>query len=160
MDLINPFGKTLAVESFKGLKRKVAIARFTNETKHGNSFLLDNNNDKIGKQAMDILSARLTQTGQFLMFERADLGKIVKEQKLANVSSKAIGADYLIIGSVSEFGRTSTSDVGIFSRNIKQEANATVNVRLVDVTTGQIIFSQDFEHHSPPVHKLYVRRKG
>ena len=72
--------KTIAPESFKGLKRKVAIARFTNETKHGNSFLLDKNDDKIGKQAMDILSARLTQTGQFLMFERADLGKIETEQ--------------------------------------------------------------------------------
>ena len=135
--------KTITMEAFKGLKRKIAIARFTNETKHGNSFLLDNNNDKIGKQAMDILSARLTQTGKFLMFERADLGKIIKEQKLANVSSKVVGADYLIIGSVSEFGRTTTSDVGIFSRNIKQEANATVNIRLVDVTTGQIIFSQE-----------------
>ena len=135
--------KTLAVEKYKGLKRKVAIARFTNETKQGNSFLLDNNNDKVGKQAMDILSARLTQTGKFFMFERADLGKIIKEKKLASVSSKVVGADYLIIGSVSEFGRKTTSDVGIFSRNIKQEANATVNVRLVDVSTGQIIFSQE-----------------
>jgi len=135
--------KTLAVEKYKGLKRKVAIARFTNETKQGNSFLLDNNNDKIGKQAMDILSARLTQTGKFFMFERADLAKIKSEQQIANINSKVVGADYLIIGSVSEFGRTTTSDVGIFSRNIKQEANATVNVRLVDVSTGQIIFSQE-----------------
>lgn len=135
--------KTMVPESFKGLKRKVAIARFTNETKHGNSFLLDQNNDKIGKQAMDILSARLTQTGKFLMFERADLGKIKTEQNIAKVSTEVVGADYLIIGSVSEFGRKTTSEVGIFSRNLKQEANATVNVRLVDVTTGQIVFSQE-----------------
>ena len=135
--------KTIVPESFKGLKRKVAIARFTNETKHGNSFLLDKNDDKIGKQAMDILSARLTQTGRFLMFERADLGKIKTEQNIAKVSSDVVGADYLIIGSVSEFGRKATSEVGIFSRNIKQEANATVNIRLVDVTTGQIVFSQE-----------------
>lgn len=135
--------KTVAQESFKGLKRKVAIARFTNETKHGNSFLLDKNDDKIGKQAMDILSARLTQTGQFLMFERADLGKIKTEQNIAKVNADVVGADYLIIGSVSEFGRKATSEVGIFSRNLKQEANATVNIRLVDVTTGQIVFSQE-----------------
>ncbi|MDT8384493.1 MAG: CsgG/HfaB family protein [Gammaproteobacteria bacterium] len=135
--------KTIVPESFKGLKRKVAIARFSNETKHGNSFLLDENNDKIGKQAMDILSARLTQTGKFLMFERADLGKIKTEQNIAKVNAEVIGADYLIIGSVSEFGRKATSEVGVFSRNLKQEANATVNVRLVDVTTGQIVFSQE-----------------
>jgi len=135
--------KTIAQEAFKGLKRKVAIARFSNETKYGNSFLLDENNDKIGKQAMDILSARLTETGKFLMFERSDLGKIKTEQNIAHVDSKLVGADYLIVGSVSELGRKSVSEVGIFSRNIKQEANATVNIRLIDVTTGQIVFSQE-----------------
>jgi len=135
--------KTIAAENSKGLKRKVVIARFSNETKHGNSFLLDESNDRIGKQASDILAARLTESGKFLMFERQDLEKVKAEQDLANVTPKMVGADYLIIGSVSEFGRTTTSEVGIFSRNKKQRANATVNVRLVDVTTGQIIFSQE-----------------
>ena len=135
--------KTIAAESYKGLKRKVAIARFSNETKHGNSFLLDKNNDRIGKQAMDILSARLTDTGKFLMFERADLNKIQAEQDIAKINTKMVGADYLIIGSVSEFGRSTESEVGLFSRNKKQRAFATVNVRLVDVTTGQIVFSQE-----------------
>ncbi len=36
-----------------GLKRKVAIGRFTNETRYGQSFFVDKNSDKIGKQAMD-----------------------------------------------------------------------------------------------------------
>jgi len=135
--------KTITPDSFKGLKRKIAIARFSNETKYGNSFLLDKNDDKIGKQAMDILSARLTETGKFLMFERADLGKIKTEKNIANINSEVVGADYLIIGSVSELGRKASSEVGVFSRNLKQEANATVNIRLVDVTTGQIVFSQE-----------------
>lgn len=135
--------KTIAAEAVKGLKRKVAIARFSNETKHGNSFLLDGDNDRIGKQAMDILSARLTDTGKFLMFERADLGKIKAEQEIAKIDTQVVGADYLILGSVSEFGRTTESEVGLFSRNKKQKANATVNVRLIDVTNGQIVFSQE-----------------
>ena len=135
--------KTIAEAPFKGLKRKVAIARFSNETKVGNSFLLDNNNDKIGKQAMDILSARLTETGKFIMLERADLGKIKSEQSIAQVNSSIVGADYLIVGSVSELGQKTTSEVGVFSRNLKQEAYATVNVRLIDVRTGQIVFSQE-----------------
>jgi len=135
--------KTIAAEVVKGLKRKVAIARFSNETKHGNSFLLDKDNDRIGKQAMDILSARLTDTGKFLMFERADIGKIKAEQDIAEINTQMVGADYLILGSVSEFGRTTESEVGLFSRNKKQKANATVNVRLIDVTNGQIVFSQE-----------------
>lgn len=135
--------RTITAAASKGLKRKVAISRFSNETKHGNSFLLDGNNDRIGKQASDILAARLTESGKFLMLERQDLSRIKSEQDLTKITSKAIGADFLIIGSVSEFGRTTVSEVGIFSRNKKQQANATVNVRLVDVRTGQIIFSQE-----------------
>jgi len=135
--------KTIVADNVKGLKRKVVIARFSNETKHGNSFLLDENNDRLGKQASDILAARLTDSGKFLMFERQDLDKIKAEQDLANITPSFVGADYLIIGSVSEFGRSTVSEVGIFSRNLKQKASATVNVRLVDVTTGEIIFSQE-----------------
>ncbi len=135
--------KTLMQDDKRSLKRKVAIARFSNETSHGNSFLLDKQNDRVGKQAMDILSTRLTQTGKFIMLERADLDKISKEKDLSNLSQKTIGADYLIVGSVSEFGRESSSEVGIFSRNRKQVAHATVNIRLLDVKTGQIIYSEE-----------------
>lgn len=134
---------TIAQQPEKGLKRKVAIARFSNETKHGNSFLLNEQNDRIGKQAMDILSARLTETGKFIMLERADLSQLNKEAELNQLKSDLIGADFLIVGSISEFGRSATSEVGIFSRNKKQLAQAKVNVRLVNVKTGQIVFSEE-----------------
>ncbi|MCH9705291.1 MAG: CsgG/HfaB family protein [Proteobacteria bacterium] len=130
-------------ETPKGLKRKVAIARFTNETRHGSSALLDDNNDRIGRQASDILAARLTESGKFLLFERQDLSKIKTEQDIAGITSQIVGADYLIVGSISEFGRNVVSDIGIFSRTKKQRARAVVNVRLVDVSTGQIIFSEE-----------------
>ena len=134
---------TLAQANTRVLKRKVAIARFTDETHHGSSFLVDKNYERVGKQAMDVLSARLAETGKFLMFERSDLGKVQAERSLANMDARTVGADYLVVGSVSEFGRTATSEVGIFSRNKKQTARATVNVRLIDVATGQIVFSQE-----------------
>ncbi|MFT4937222.1 MAG: curli biogenesis system outer membrane secretion channel CsgG [Paraglaciecola sp.] len=134
---------SLAMENEKQLKRKVAIARFSDETKNGSSFFVDKNNDQIGKQASDILSARLTESGKFLIFERTDLDKIQKEQNIAQVNPDMVGADYLIIGSVSEFGRKTTSETAIFSRNKIQIASATVNVRLVDTANGQIVFSQE-----------------
>lgn len=125
------------------LKRKVAIARFTDETRHSNLFAINQNGDRIGKQAMDILSARLNQTGKFILIERSDIDKINSEKALANLNTEAIGADYLIIGSVSEFGRSAESEVGIFSRNKIQKAKAKVNVRLVEVATGRIIYSEE-----------------
>jgi curli biogenesis system outer membrane secretion channel CsgG len=126
-----------------GLKRKVAIGRFTNETKYGQSFFVDQNNDKIGKQAMDILSAKLFQSGRFIMLERADLSKIEKELKMGNKAKLDNSADYLILGSITEFGRKETSDVGVFSRVKKQEVFAKVHIRIVDVSTGEIIYSEE-----------------
>jgi len=138
--------KTLTQEApQRYLKRKVAIARFTNETKYGQSFFLDKDQDWIGKQAMDILSARLASTEKFILLERADIERINKELALGNLSSLKIPADYLIVGSVSEFGRKVTGDVGIFSRTKRQTAYAKVNIRLIDVYTGQIIYSEEGE---------------
>ena len=126
-----------------GLKRKVAIARFTNETRYGQSFFIDKNNDRIGKQAMDILSAKLFQTNKFIMLERADLSKIDDELKMKNHTKLDNAADYIILGSITEFGRKEVSDVGVFSRVKKQEAFAKVHIRIVDVHTGQIIYSDE-----------------
>ena len=136
--------KTVAakVTDTKSLKRKVAIGRFTNETTYGQSFFIDSDNNRIGKQAMDILSAKLFETGKFIMLERADLDQIEKELTMAGNSAIKNAADYLVVGSITEFGRKEVSDVGVFSRVKRQEANATVHIRIVDVSTGQIIYSE------------------
>ena len=130
-------------EEPKGLKRKVAIGRFSNETRYGQSFFLDKDNNRIGKQAMDILSSKLFESGRFIMLERADLSKIQKELEMEGSSSLKNSADYLILGSISEFGRKEVSDVGAFSRVKKQEVFAKVHIRIVDVSTGQIIYSEE-----------------
>jgi curli biogenesis system outer membrane secretion channel CsgG len=125
------------------LKRKIAISRFTNETQSGNSFLVSDSGNRIGKQAADILSARLVDTGYFLMFERIDTEKTSAEQLLAGLKSDGVAVDYLIVGSVSEFGRSTESDTGVFSRKKTQKAYAKVNVRLIEVSTGRIIHSEE-----------------
>lgn len=137
--------KTLQIKKDEptGLKRKVAIGRFTNETRYGQSFFIDKNNDKIGKQAMDILSAQLFKSGKFIMLERADMSKIEDELKMGGSEKLDNAADYLILGSITEFGRKETSDVGWFSRVKKQETFAKVHIRIVDVSTGEIIYSED-----------------
>jgi len=129
----------------KGLKRKVAIARFTNETRYGQSFFIDKDSNRIGKQAVDILSAKLLDTEKFIILERADLDKINKELEMGNMQPLRNMADYIIVGSITEFGRKDVSDVGIFSRVKKQVAFAKVHVRLVDVYTGQVIYSETGE---------------
>ncbi|MPY23022.1 curli production assembly protein CsgG [Shewanella psychropiezotolerans] len=123
------------------LKRKIAIARFSNETQAANSFLVDSSNNRIGKQAADILSARLADTNKFIMFERLDSDEVNSENILKGINDSGVSVDYLIVGSVSEFGRSAESTTGLFSQSKIQKAYTKVNVRLVDVTTGRIISS-------------------
>lgn len=124
----------------KQLKRKVAIARFTNETRYGRSLLVDENNDPLGKQATDMLSSRLIASGQFLVFERPDLAKIRKEQQLTG-QENLVGVDTLLVGAVTEFGRSESGKVGFLSATKNQVARAKVEVRLIDVRTGQAFFT-------------------
>jgi curli biogenesis system outer membrane secretion channel CsgG len=133
---------TIVKKSKPTLKRKVAIARFNNESKYGKSnlFGVDYN---VGKQATDILSAKLAKSGKFILLERSDIDKINHELSAHNLKSLNIGSDYLIVGSISEFGRKNIADTGVFSRDKIQIAYAKVNVRLIDVQTGQIIFAQE-----------------
>lgn len=125
------------------LKRKVAIARFTNETKYGQGFFYDKNEDRLGKQAMDIFSGKLAATNKFVLVERSDLEFLNKEKEMSKINEAGIPADYLIVGSITEFGRKATSEVGILSRSKKQTAYAKVNVRLVEVKTGLIVYSEE-----------------
>lgn len=132
-----------SVQDSAFLKRTVAIARFTNETVSGTTFLIDKSGDKLGKQASDILTARLAATGRFLMFERTDSDEVQAEKLIAGMEDQGVSVDYLILGSVSEFGRSVESESGVFSRSKTQKAYAKVNVRLVEVSTGRIIYSEE-----------------
>jgi len=123
------------------LKRKVTIVRFSDETRYGKGNLFKNDDQKIGQQAMDILSTKLTRTGKFLMFERPDIEGLNFAN--ADTSDFKLASDYIIVGSVSEFGRNATSEVGVFSRTKKQTAHAKVNIRLINVKTGQVIYAEE-----------------
>ena len=134
---------TNSAASYTGLKRKVAIARFSNETTYAKGAFYDKENDPLGKQAVDILSAKLASTQKFILLERSDLEAITSEQQLAGINSQVIGADYLIIGSLTKYGRKNTGEQGFVSRTRRQTVEAGVSIRLVDVSTGQIIYSEE-----------------
>ncbi|MBQ2886810.1 MAG: penicillin-binding protein activator LpoB [Alphaproteobacteria bacterium] len=128
----------------KFIKRKVAIGRFSNETQYAKGIFYDKENDPMGKQALDILSAKLAASEKFLLLERNDLSALLEEaQRNGGGLSSAIGADYLIIGSITEFGRKNTGKSGVFSTTKVQTVEAAVAIRLVDVTTGLIIYSDE-----------------
>lgn len=127
----------------KVIKRKVAIGRFSNETQYAKGIFYDKENDPMGKQALDILSSKLAASGKFLLLERSDLSTLLEESEKGGNALSTIGADYMIIGSITEFGRKNVGKSGVFSTSKTQTVEAAVTVRLIDVSTGLIIYSDE-----------------
>ena len=127
----------------KVIKRKVAIGRFSNETQYAKGLFYDKENDPMAKQALDILSAKLAASGKFILLERNDLDLLLKESQQSGTGLSALGADYMIIDSITEYGRKNTGKNKAFSTTKTQTVEATVSVRLVDVSTGMIIYSDE-----------------
>ncbi len=132
--------KELSIPRIKAYKRKVAVGRFTNETRYGRSLWRDGDLDPLGKQASDMLMSRLIASGKFIVLERPDLSRIMREQAIVK-DSNLVGSDTFILGSVTEFGRFHAGKKGFLSKTKKQIARAKVEIRLVDVHTGHAFFS-------------------
>ena len=125
------------------LKRKVAIGRFSNETQYAKGIFYDKENDPMGKQALDILSSKLATSEKFLLLERNDLAALLEECQKGESVASTVGADYMIIGSITEFGRKNIGKDKVFSSEKTQMVEAAVAIRLVDVSTGLIIYSDE-----------------
>jgi len=122
------------------LKRKIAVGRLSNETNYGRS-LLRSGSDELGSKVTDMFLQSLTNSGNYLIFERPDIQLLTQEAQLTGQKIDIVGVDVLVIGSLTEFGRSTTGESGFLSSSKKQEAVAKVDLRLVDTTTGQVFSS-------------------
>ncbi|MGP1621963.1 MAG: CsgG/HfaB family protein [Candidatus Cryptobacteroides sp.] len=129
-----------AQEEQRTIKRKVAIGRFSNETQYAKGLFYDKENDPIRKQALDILSSKLALSNKFILLEREDLDILVAE---AGSEMKKIGADFIILGSITQFGRKNEGQEHLFSSTKTQTVEAGVSIRLVESSTGLIIYSDE-----------------
>ncbi len=123
------------------LKRKIAVGRLSNETNYGRSLLRQNAQDALGGKVTDMFLQALTNSGNFLIFERPDISLLQKEAQLTGQQLDIIGIDALVVGSLTQFGRATTGERGFLSSSKKQEATATVDIRLVDTKTGRVFES-------------------
>jgi curli biogenesis system outer membrane secretion channel CsgG len=108
------------------LKRKIAVGRFTNETLYGKALLTGDEIDPLGRQTSDMMATALGDTGKFVVLERTDIGLVKGEQALTGVKSNIVGANDLLIGSLTQFGRETVGESGFLSNTKKQIAYAKV----------------------------------
>lgn len=133
---------TSLAQNEKTIKRKVAIGRFTNETQYGKGMFYDRDNDPMRKQATDFLMAKLNASGKFILLERSDLDVLVQEK---GDGMNKINADYLILGSITKYGRKTEGQQKVFSSTKTQTVEAGVSIRIVDAATSLVIYSEEAE---------------
>jgi len=131
-----------------GEKPKVAVLDFSNDTPF--------ESDVVGAGVTKILITALVKSKHYRVVERSMLKGVIEEQSLgvsgavdaatASKLGKILGVDYIIMGSISEFGvKKSRTAVG-YGENVdasvgvaKGTARIVLDVRVVDPNTAEII---------------------
>ena len=107
---------------------------------------------RIGNAASDVLTTYLVESNQFQVVERQHIAKILEEQNFqqsgaVNQASavqvgKLLGVEYMAYGAVTNFGmRTEATNVILYQQK-ELVAECQVDVRLIHVETGVIMFAK------------------
>ena len=129
---------------------RVAVIGF-DSTSPGYLWSIDS---ELSKAATDLMINALVNTNRFRVFERTKLEAILQEQDF-QVSSgrvdpstavkigKMIGVDSIVTGSITSIVFSKSGGITLGPINLKKSvATVTIMVRAINVTTGEIIFSE------------------
>lgn len=129
--------------AYSGPKYALAIGQFNNASPYMRG-IFSEGPDRLGNQAKTILKTHLSQSGRFDLLDRDNMDEIAKESQIAGSEQQLTGAEVVVTGEVTEFGRRTTSDQQLFGlggRGKKQLAYSTVSLNVVDVKTSQVLYS-------------------
>ncbi|MEQ1813567.1 MAG: CsgG/HfaB family protein [Candidatus Nitrotoga sp.] len=133
----------VANKPFSGLRTPISIGKFDNRSSFMRGIFSDGT-DRLGSQAKTILITHLQQTNRFNVLDRENLSEISQEATIGNKTQKLKGADYVVTGDVTEFGRKEVGDqqlFGLLGRGKSQIAYAKVNLNIVNTLTSEVVFS-------------------
>ena len=100
--------------------------------------------DRLGNQAQTILVSHLQQSQRFNVLDRTLMSEMQQESQLKKQAQDIKGADYILTGDVTEFGRKEVGDrqlFGILGRGKSQIAYAKVTINIVNPKTSEVAYS-------------------
>jgi len=130
-------------EPYSGPKSVLVVGAVDNKSPYMTGMFSDGV-DRLGGQAKTILKTHLSQTGRFVVVDRDNAGDAAKEAAISGVAQQLTGAQYVVGGQVTEFGRKETGDhelFGLAGRGKTQTAYSKVSLNVVDVRTSQVVLS-------------------
>ncbi|HXU44570.1 MAG TPA: CsgG/HfaB family protein [Thermoanaerobaculia bacterium] len=143
----------LAAAADKSTKPRIAVIEFKNKADnqwwyHGGA-----------EAAQDVFVTELVKSGKFRVVEREQLAALMQEKglalngdvdpKTAIKVGKLLGVNYLLTGSVTEYGAQKKGAHGwgvggLPSFNVgKKTFTAAMNARLIDTSTGEIVWADE-----------------
>ncbi|MEY2790446.1 MAG: hypothetical protein RL295_610 [Pseudomonadota bacterium] len=140
---VTPQQVAAVITSYGGPRSTVAVGKFDNRSSFMRGLFSDGV-DRLGGQAKTILITHMQQANRFKVVDRDNMGEISQEAKLKGKTQKISGADFVITGDVTEFGRKEVGDqqlFGILGRGKTQTAYSKVTLNVVDAVTSEVIFS-------------------
>ncbi len=132
-----------AARPYTGARTLVAVGKFDNRSSFMRGIFSDGV-DRLGSQSKTILISHLQQTNRFNVLDRDNLSESRQEAEFKKQSQSIKGADFIITGDVTEFGRKEVGDhqlFGIMGRGKTQVAYAKVTLNVVNIATSEVVYS-------------------
>ena len=128
---------------YAGKPVDIAVGKFDNRSSYMRGVFYDGV-DRLGGQAKTILITALQQSRRFNVMDRDNLEEIKQEAAFMKKSQAVKGANFVVTGDVTEFGRKEVGDqqlFGILGRGKSQIAYAKVSLNIVNTTTSEVVLS-------------------
>jgi curli biogenesis system outer membrane secretion channel CsgG len=138
---------SVAFAADKSTKPRLAVLEFKN--KADNQWWYSGG----GEAAQDVFVTELVKSGKFRVVEREQLAALMAEKNLtlsgdvdpstAVRIGKLLGVNYLLTGAVTEYGNTNVGGGGFGVSAGKRKFVAAMNARLIDTSTGEIVWADE-----------------
>lgn len=132
-----------AAAPYSGARIPMSVGKFDNRSSFMRGVFTDGV-DRLGTQAKTTLISHLQQSQRFSVLDRENLAESRQEAQFQARAQAIKGADYVVTGDISEFGRKDVGDVqlfGLLGRGKTQVAYAKVTLNVVNALTSEIVFS-------------------
>lgn len=140
---VEPQKVVAAATPYVGVRIPVSIGKFENRSPFLRGVFSDGV-DRLGNQSKTILISHLNQSNRFNVLDRENMSETREEARIRNQAQELKGADFVISGDVTEFGRKEVGDrqlFGILGRGKEQIAYAKVTVNVINIRTSEVAYS-------------------
>lgn len=132
-----------AATPYRGARTLVAVGKFDNRSTFMRGIFTDGI-DRLGGQAKSTLIAHLQQSQRFNVLDRDNLQEGQQEAQYQAKAQTIRGAQYLVTGDISDFGRKDVGDhqlFGLLGRGKSQIAYAKITLNIVNSLTSEVVYS-------------------